>query len=193
MNIVENKRSYEYEIDDMFIQRWSPRAFSSKPVEQEKIKTLFEASRWAPSCYNDQPWLFLYATKEEDLKKFRSILVEQNQRWANHAPVLAFVFARKNFTFNGKPNRWSEFDAGSAWMSLAFQANKLGLYTHGMAGFNEELAYELLNVSPDEYKAMAAIAVGYMGDKSELPEDLQEREVLSDRKPLSEVAHEGVL
>jgi len=191
MDNLNNKRIPESAIENIFIERWSPRAFSSKPVEKEKLLSLFEAAKWAPSCYNEQPWLFLYATKEEDLKIFRSILVEQNQVWANNAPVLAFVFAKKDFTFNGKPNRWAEFDSGAAWMSLAIQANKLGLYTHGMAGFNENLAYELLNVSPEEYKAVAAIAIGYMGDKSELPQELQEREELSQRKALSEIIHEG--
>lgn len=191
MNTSINKRTPENNVDNIFLERWSPRAFSSKPVEKEKLMTLFEAARWAPSCYNEQPWLFLYAAKEEDLKIFRNILVEQNQVWANKAPVLAVVFARKHFTFNGKPNRWAEFDSGSAWMSLAIQANKLGLYTHGMAGFNENLAYELLNVSPDEYKAVAALAIGYMGNKSELPKELQEREEPSPRKTITEITHEG--
>lgn len=191
MNTSINKRTPENNVDNIFLERWSPRAFSSKPIEKEKLMTLFEAARWAPSCYNEQPWLFLYAAKEEDLKIFRNILVEQNQVWANKAPVLAVVFAKKNFTFNGKPNRWAEFDSGSAWMSLAIQANKLGLYTHGMAGFNENLAYELLNVSPDEYKAVAAIAIGYIGDKSKLPQELQEREEPSPRKTIAEITHEG--
>ena len=111
--------------------------------------------------------------------------------WANKVPVLAFVLARKNLKFNGAPNRWSEFDAGAAWMSLSLQANKLGLYTHGMAGFKEHLVYEFLNVSPDKYKAVAAIAIGYMGDKAELPQELQEREEISLRKQLSEIIHEG--
>jgi nitroreductase len=184
-------RASEYNIDSAFLQRWSPRAFSDKPVEHEKLMSLFEAAKWAPSCYNEQPWLFLYAIKEEDLRIFRSILVEQNQQWANKAPIITFLFAKKHFTHNGKPNRWSEFDAGAAWMSLALQAHKIGLITHGMGGFSEEKAYELLNVSPDEYKAIAAIAIGYEGDKLELPPELQEREVVSDRKPLSEVVHEG--
>ena len=79
MDFIENKRIPENKIEEDFLKRWSPRAFSSKPVENEKLLSVFEAAKWAPSCYNDQPWMFLYATKEEDLKVFRSILVEQNQ------------------------------------------------------------------------------------------------------------------
>ena len=116
MTEIVNNRKTEVPIDPQFIDRWSPRAFSSKPVEKEKLLSIFEAARWSPSCFNEQPWLFLYATNEEDLKLFRSILVEKNQLWANKAPVLVYVFAKKFFAYNGKPNRWAEFDCGSAWM-----------------------------------------------------------------------------
>lgn len=181
-------RTPEKQIDAQFIERWSPRAFSSQPVEQEKLLSMFEAAKWAPSCFNEQPWLFLYATKGEELEIFQNLLVEKNQMWANKAPVLAFVFARKTFAYNGKPNRWAEFDSGSAWMSLSLQANKLGLYTHGMAGFQEDKIYETLNISKDDYTAIAAIAIGYMADKSVLPQEFAEKEFPSDRKPLAEVA-----
>jgi len=191
MDIITNNRIPEKNIDEIFYKRWSPRAFLDEKVDRETLLTLFEAAKWTPSAYNEQPWMYLYATKEDDLEIFRSILVEQNQVWANKAPVLAFVFAKRNFELNGKPNNWAVFDTGASWMALALQAARLGLITHGMAGFDENAAYEKLNVNPDEYKAVAAIAIGYMGDKSELAPELQEREELSNRKPLAEVAHEG--
>jgi len=193
MNTTVNNRIPEKNIDEIFVKRWSPRAFADKKVDKELLLTLFEAAKWTPSAYNEQPWMYLYATNEDDLKIFRSILVEQNQAWANKAPVLAFAFAKKNFAMNGKPNSWAVFDTGASWMALTLQAAKLGLFTHGMAGFDENAAYERLNVNPDEYKAVAAMAIGYIGDKSELPPELKEREEISDRKPLAEVAHEGVL
>ncbi|MFW5887994.1 MAG: nitroreductase family protein, partial [Bacteriovoracia bacterium] len=110
-----------------FLDRWSPRSFAKEPIFQETLDTLFEAARWAPSCYNDQPWTFLYANEENDLEVFRSLLVEKNQKWANNAPVLSFLIARKNFAFNDRPNNWAVFDCGAAWMSLALQANTMGL------------------------------------------------------------------
>src|SRR5437870_4918347 len=94
----------EAEIDPMFIERWSPRAFDAKPVSDKILASLFEAARWSPSCFNEQPWLFLYANTEEDLQYFRPLLVDQNRAWADKVPVLVFAFAKRNFAYNGKPN-----------------------------------------------------------------------------------------
>jgi nitroreductase len=193
MSEFKNPRVSEVPVDPMFIDRWSPRAFSPEPVPEESLRTMFEAARWAPSCFGEEPWLFLYATKKKDLELFRSLLVDGNRTWADHAPVLAFVFARKTFARNDKPNRWAQFDSGAAWMSLALQATRLGYYTHGMGGFHEEKVYEALNVPKDKYEAMAAIAIGSRGDASKLPPQLAEKESPNSRKPLSEVAIEGKL
>ncbi len=190
-NLRHNQRTPEVEVNGMFLDRWSPRAFLADPLSQEQLKSLFEAARWAPSCYNEQPWLFLYAVTSEDRERFASVLVEKNQLWASKAPLLMFVLARRDFSKTGKPNRHAVFDAGSAWMSLALQARKLGLYAHAMAGFHQEKAYEVLGVPKEAYHVMAAIAVGRRGDPSQLPEDLAEREFPSPRRPLAEVAFEG--
>lgn len=186
-----NGRTPEAEVNPIFLERWSPRAFSSKSIEDEKMHIIFEAARWAPSCFNEQPWKFLVAKDQQNLEVFRSILASKNQIWANKAPVLMFALAKKNFAYNGKPNTWAEFDTGAAWMSMALQARELGIYTHGMAGFDAEKAYELLNINRDEFKVIAAIAMGYMGDSKDLPEDIAEREKPSDRKPLGDVRQFG--
>ncbi|MCZ6779000.1 MAG: nitroreductase family protein [Acidobacteriota bacterium] len=191
MSKIKNPRISEVPVDPMFIDRWSPRAFSTEPVPEESLRTLFEAARWAPSCFGEEPWLFLYATKQEDLDLFRTLLVDGNRTWADRAPVLAFAFARLTFKHNDKPNRWAEFDSGAAWMSLALQASRLGLCTHGMGGFHEDKIYAALNVSREKYKAMAGIAIGWRGDASQLPPELAEKESPNNRKPLAEVAVEG--
>jgi nitroreductase len=187
-NRTPNQRKPQTEVDSMFIDRWSPRAFISEPLTEHQIETLFEAVRWAPSCFNEQPWLFLYATQPEERKTFSSILVKKNQLWASQAPLLMFVMARRKFKMTGKDNRHAPFDAGAAWMSLALQARRLGLYAHAMAGFNLEKAYEVLGVSKEEYNIIAAIAVGRKGDASQLPDDLRQMEMPNDRKSSSEVA-----
>ncbi len=179
-------------VDPIFPARWSPRAFSARPVPREALDSVFEAARWAPSSFNDQPWLFLYAREPEDLARFRGLLVEFNQTWANQAPVLIFVAARRHFAHNGTPNRVAVFDAGAAWMSLALQAHRLGLATHGMAGIEVEKAHAVLGLPKEQYEIIAAIALGYPGDAATLPESLREREVPSGRKPRAEVAVEGV-
>jgi nitroreductase len=190
-NIVHNPRTPEVEVDSMFYDRWSPRAFRNEPIPDHQLQSLFEAARWSPSCYNEQPWLFVYATGREERERFVSALMAQNQLWAQHAPVLIFCFTRKLFKQTGKANRHAPFDAGAAWMALALQARKLGLYAHAMAGFNKKKAFEVTGVSSEEYEAMATIAVGYRGDVSALPEDLAVRESPNKRKSLADVAYEG--
>ncbi|HEX5660577.1 MAG TPA: nitroreductase family protein [Polyangiales bacterium] len=173
----------------MFVERWSRRAISSRPLSQDTVRSLFEAARWAPSAGNSQPWLFVYGDDDTSLANLRPVLNDSNQRWANAAPLLAFAFARKHQ--NGKPMPTAQFDTGSAWMSLALQANALGLVAHGMAGFHHDKVYEATGVPADDYIAIAGIAVGYPGDESLLPEDLKAREIPSQRKPSAEVALKG--
>lgn len=181
-------RTPEAPVSPQFLERWSTRAFSPEPLSDEQIASLFEAARWAPSAFNEQPWLYVYAHTPETIGRFLPILNETNQSWAHRAPLLALVFARRTFAKNGKPNRWAPFDAGASWMSLALQAHAMGLFSHGMAGFDQQRAYDILGVDPAAYDAIAAIAVGRRGDVSQLTPDQQAREVPNDRKPLADVA-----
>ncbi len=183
-----NPRSAEVEVDSIFTDRWSPRAFLPDPLPGHQIQALFEAARWAPSCFNEQPWFFLYATEPEDREIFASILVKKNQVWAGRAPLLMFAIARRKFQQSGKENRHAPFDTGAAWLSLALQARRFGLYAHAMAGFNLAKAHQVLGVPQEDYHIMAAIAVGRKGDEEHLPEDLRQMEAPNSRKPLSEVA-----
>lgn len=188
---AKNNRQPDYDIDSMFIDRWSPRAFDPTPLSTEQIQTLFEAARWAPSCFNEQPWVFAYAQTQEDRDAFIASLVKKNQTWAGHAPLLFFILARRKFQKNSQDNRHAIFDTGAAWMSLALQARKMGFYAHAMAGFNQKKAYEVLNVSPDEYHIMAAAAAGHRGASDHLPEDLLKIEAPNARRPLSEILQAG--
>ena len=186
--LVPNNRVPDAAVNPMFLDRWSPRAFDPTPLPEEDIASLFEAARWAPSCFNEQPWMFLYGTSEEEKDTFLEILVEKNRIWAHSAPVLAVLFAKRTFAHGDRPNRWAELDCGAAWVSLALQARMMGLYAHGMAGFSQKKAYELLNVPEEEYEAMCAIAIGAYGDRDSLPAEMLEMEQPNGRKALSEVA-----
>ncbi len=179
------------DVEPMFVERWSRRAFSARPVSPEILASLFEAARWAPSSRNEQPWLFVYAREPRDLARFRELLVPDNRVWADRVPVLALLFARRASRHG--PNRWAPFDAGAAWMALALQAHQVGLSAHAMGGFFEEKVYAALGVPESEYQAMAAIAIGYPGDPAELPEVVRVRERPSGRRPLEEIAVEGRL
>ncbi|HEX7997769.1 MAG TPA: nitroreductase family protein [Pyrinomonadaceae bacterium] len=168
----------QYEIEELIAKRWSPRAFAARAIEPEKIRSLLEAARWAASCFNEQPWSFVVAPKDdaEEFARLLNCLVESNRRWAQHAPLLMLSIARLNFERNNKPNRHAFHDVGQAVASLTLQATALGLVVHQMAGFEIEKAraeYKL----PEGYEPVAAIAVGYQGDADTLPEDLREKEL----------------
>jgi nitroreductase len=185
--ITENIRKPEAGVDGMFPDRWSPRAFLADPVPDDQLKSLFEAARWAPSCFNEQPWLFIYAVSPEAREHFAAALSEKNRLWAPRAPVLMFALARRRFQASGAVNQSAAFDVGAAWMSLALQARKLGLYAHAMAGFDRNKAHEILGVPEEEYLILAAIAVGRRGIASQLHEDLQKIEKPNSRKPSVEI------
>ncbi len=157
-------------------RRWSPRAFSEKPVEDATITILFEAARWAPSSFNEQPWRYVYCAKEDgaDRARLDSLLLEGNN-WAADAPLLILSFAKKTFSHNGKENYHAMHDVGCASGYLVLQATELGLIAHQMAGFDRTKANMLFNV-PEDFMPGSMIAVGYPGDPSQLPKDLLVRE-----------------
>ncbi len=180
-------------IIDPIRERKSIRAFADKPIEEKKIQQLFEAARWAASCFNEQPWRFIYATKENETaySDIFSTINEFNQSWAKNASLLMIAIAKKSFSMNDKPNKHAWYDTGAAVANLSIQATNLGLYVHQMAGFFPDKAKEILNI-PEGYEAIAAIAVGYQGDASILSENLQAKESATrSRKAISEIAFEG--
>ncbi len=163
------------------------------PVPEEALRSLFEAARWAPSCFNEQPWRFLVArrTDPEAHEKLLSCLSEGNQRWAKQAPVLALSVARTTFTRNGKPNRHAFHDVGLAVAQLTLQATTTGLVVHQMAGFDPERARRL-HAIPEGFEPVAVLAIGYPGEPDDLPEDLRERErAARSRRPQREFVFTG--
>ncbi|RMF89422.1 MAG: nitroreductase [Methanobacteriota archaeon] len=186
------ERRPDHPVDPLFIRRWSPRAMSGEPLSEEELMTLFEAARWAPSSYNNQPWRFLYARRgTEHWKLFFDLLYEGNQAWAKRAGALIVAVSKETFDYNGRPSITHSFDAGAAWENLALQGTVMGLVVHAMQGFDYGKARTALAI-PDGYRVEAMIAVGRPGRKEELPPQLQEREHPSGRKPLSRIVREGV-
>ncbi len=179
-------------IHDLLAHRWSPRAFDSRPVDPDKLRSLFEAARWAPSSFNAQPWYFIVATKDdpENFQRVLDCFVERNQAWAKNAPVLAVSVAKMQFD-NAKPNRHAFHDVGQATANLALQATALGLEIHQMAGIDPEKARQIFGI-PEGYEAVAGIALGYPGDPASLPDQLRERELAPrERKPLDAFVFTG--
>ncbi len=166
-------------IHPLMQSRWSPRAFNpDKQVSHDDLVALLEAARWAPSCFNDQPWRFIVcdkATDETGWQQALTVLVEKNRRWARNAPVLMLSVAMENFNHSGQANRWAMYDAGAASLSLVLQATALGLSVHQMGGFDTEKAREVFKL-PGDCRPMAMMAVGYQADVDVLDDDLKETE-----------------
>jgi nitroreductase len=184
-------RKSDYAIEEIILNRWSPRAMSGEEISDAELMPLFEAARWAPSSYNEQPWRFIYAkrgTKYWDI--FLNLLVPFNQEWAKNASVLVVIISKKNFTHNNQYSVTHSFDAGAAWQNLALQASANGLVTHGMGGFDYARAAKELGIS-DEYQVEAMVAIGKPGNTKNLPDYMQKQETPSGRKPVSELVFEG--
>jgi nitroreductase len=165
----------DVEIYPLISHRWSPRALASRPVEPEKLRSIVEAGRWAPSSGNEQPWRFLVATADEPewLARLQGYLNPGNA-WAKAAPVLAASAYRTTFTRNDRPNRAALRDLGAAEENMFLQAYALGLVMHQMGGFDHvRLKAELL---PEGYEPGTMFAIGYYGDKEQLAGDLRQRE-----------------
>jgi len=185
------KRRADHPIDKIFVDRWSPRAMSGEAIAENELMVLFEAGRWAPSAYNNQPWRILYARRDsEHWPLFLDLLVQSNRIWAERAAALLLFISKTTFDHNGKPARTHSFDTGAAWENLALQAMLRGYVAHGMQGFDYERAKTALNV-PDEYQVEAMAAIGTPGSRDSLPEKLQAMETPNDRRPLARSVCEG--
>jgi nitroreductase len=193
MSVLKKPAQTAAPIHDVLSHRWSPRSFDIRPVEHEKLRSLFEAARWASSSYNAQPWYFIVATKDdpENYKHVTDCFVEFNQGWTKGAPVIALSVARLKFEHNGETNRHAFHDVGQAAANLALQATSMGLQIHQMAGIHPDKAREIFGI-PEGFEAVAGIALGYPGDPASLPDGLREKEVAPrERKPLHSFVFTG--
>lgn len=188
---MKTNRTPTHPINELILNRWSPRAMSGESISNEELMSLFEAARWAPSSYNNQPWRFIYATRDSaHWNTFMNLMVEFNQSWAKNAAALVVVISKKTFDHNGEAASTHSFDTGAAWENLAIEAEARGLVSHGMQGFDYDKARTELGV-PEGFAVEMMIAIGKPGAKENLPEMLQEKELPSDRKPLSDIVMEG--
>ena len=190
-----NGRESAYPVDPLFLQRWSPRAFTGDAIPETDLMTILEAGRWAASSYNSQPWRFVWARRDTaHWPALLGLFVEFNQSWAKDASALFVLVSNSLMRPPGAekdvPSHSHSLDAGAASANIALQATMMGWHVHGMVGFDMERAFAELNV-PQGHRVEAAYAIGRLGDKSRLPEALQARETPNTRRPLDELAFEG--
>ena len=191
--MFDTRASTDYVIHDLLAARWSPYAFQDRPVPEDDLRSLFEAARWAASSFNEQPWTYIVATKEqpEEFQQVLSCLIEFNQGWAKAAPVLALGIASLTFARNGQVNRAAVHDLGLAAGNLLVEATARGLCVHQMLGIFPDKARQIFEI-PEGFEAWTGIAIGYRGDPTHLPDSLKERDRLPrQRKPLSQFVFSG--
>jgi nitroreductase len=183
----------DHPVHEFITKRWSPYGYSDRAVSVDDLRSIFEAARWAASSYNEQPWSYMVATKDnaDEFARLLTCLVEQNQAWAKAAPVLAIGCTSLNFKKNGKPNAAAVHDLGLAAGNICFEATARGLYVHQMIGILPDKVRELYNV-PDGVQPLTGLAIGYAADPSTLSEKLKERDIAPrTRKPLAEFVFSG--
>jgi nitroreductase len=188
-------RTADHEVDPQFVTRWSPRAFTAEPIPEAVLLSMFEAARWAPSAFNCQPWVFVYARRDTpQWGPLFEALIPYNQAWVKLASALMFIASDKFRRSDGRepsPHPTHAFDAGAAWGYLALQAQSLGWAAHGMAGFERDKAHAATGLPESDFHINAAIAVGRATDAAVLDEPYRSRETPSLRKPVSAFAFEG--
>ncbi len=184
---------FDYPVQEIVAKRWSPYAFADRDVSDDDLRSLFEAARWAPSSYNEQPWSYIVAMRAQksEFERLLSCLVEGNRVWAKAASILALGVATLNFKRNGKPNKAAIHDLGLAAGGLLCEATARGLCVHQMIGIDPERARELYQI-PEGSEAVTGIAIGYAGAPESLPEQLRERDLAPrERKPLRDFVFAG--
>jgi len=181
-----------YPINDLAKIRWSPRAFLDKPVEHDKLISLFEAARWSASGGNEQPWRFMIGLKPDATwQKIFSALDRGNKLWNKNVPVLVLSIGNKISSYDGTISPFFKYDVGQSVAHLSLEAMHQGLHVHQMGGFSPDKCRELFEI-PESFEALTVIAVGYRGDPETLPEKLKQREVQPrTRKMLGEIVFSG--
>lgn len=183
----------DHPVHELIAKRWSPYAFADRPVSDDDLRSLFEAARWAPSSYNEQPWTYIVATRADtaEFERLLSCLVEGNQPWAKAAPVLGIGCTSLSFVRNGKPNAAAIHDLGLASAMLTLEATARGLHVHQMIGILPDRVRELYHV-PDGVQPLTGLAIGYLGESNVLPDVYRQRDLAPrQRKRLAEFVFGG--
>lgn len=187
----------DHPIHPLLQQRFSPYGFDSAcGVKEADLHALFEAARWAMSSFNAQPWRYIVGVRERSPKiwtQVLDVLIESNQRWARHAPVLALGLAEQRFEHGGEENRTAVHDLGAASAMLTVEATRRGLCVHQMAGIELDRARATFGLA-GSLEPVTSLAIGYAGYSGELAEKWRARDRRQrERKPISEILLAGTL
>ena len=190
---MPNPANTDHPVHQFIAERWSPRAFSNRPIDRKTLRSLFEAARWAPSCFNEQPWAYIVETSEDEtgFERILSCLLPGNQVWAKNAPVLALSVAKLCFDRNGKENKAALHDLGLAAGNLLLEATARNIVVHQMLGIDPDRARDVYRI-PQGWQPFTALALGYEGSPEQLPDELKKMEAETrSRKALDEFVFSG--
>lgn len=193
MKAADRRNDAAAPIHALLGQRWSPYGFDPRPVPAVDLRSLFEAARWAPSSFNEQPWRYLVATRDDEaaFADLLSCLVEGNQQWARHASALVITVASLDYERTGKPNGAARHDLGLASANLTLEATSRGLVVHQMGGILPDRARELYGI-PAGFEAVTGLAIGYAAEGPEVAEELRQRDARPRaRRPQAEFVFSG--
>lgn len=183
----------DHAVNDLISSRWSPYGFSDRAVSRDDLCCLLEAARWAASSYNEQPWSYLIATRDdaEQFQRLLACLVEPNREWAQQASALVITVAARNFSRNGKPNAAAWHDVGLASGNISLEATARGIAVHQMIGILPDVARETFGI-PDDHDAVTGLAIGYAADAASLDESTRQRDTSPrQRKGLADFVFAG--
>jgi nitroreductase len=178
----------DHPIHNILTVRWSPYVFSPEPVPLSDIQSLFEAARWAPSSFNEQPWRYIVGIqgRGKTHQRILGCLTERNQDWARRVPVLALGVVVRTFAGSGQPNKAAEHDLGLASANLVIEATARKLFVHQMIGIVPETARREFAI-PENAEALTGLAIGYRERDEAVGGPLRVREAKTrTRRPLSE-------
>ena len=163
------------DIVNEIVERKSVVVFDSRPIEDDKLKALVEAARWAPSSGNGQPWRVTLVRDGLSRADLNEALAPGNQVWAKNAPLIV-VFA-SDAPNPDRPNSGAKkmLDVGFAGQNMMLEATHLGLRTHGMGGWDEGKVKSAVGI-PDDHNVCFLLVIGYGGNVDDLPEDVQPKE-----------------
>lgn len=191
INQALSKRVPQHGANELFIARHSPRAMSGQPLTEQELMAMFEAARFAPSSFNNQPWRFVYVLKGQPAwQEVFDLLNDFNKSWATGAGALVVVISHNIFQATGQPSKTHSYDTGAATQNFALQGFLMGLNVRGIEGFDYEKARTLLGV-PQDYTVEVMFAVGYPAPVTVLPASMHHKEVITHRKPLEELVFQG--
>jgi len=169
-------------------KRWSPREFDpSRKISSQEIGLLFEAARWTPSAYNEQPWNFIIATKDnpEQFDKMLSLLSDDNKVWAVNASALVLTVASLRSSYNESINFHALYDLGASVANLSLQAISLNIYVNQMGGFSHDKAKNIFRLN-DDLAPVSVLALGYLPENKDFQEKKSRRLAKRKRKSLNE-------